>query len=295
MPERIEGFAYGRIACNGVNVNVATAGEGPPVLLLHGFPETHLAWRAVAPALAEAHLVVCPDLPGYGDSDKPAGDPRHHRYSKRALAGDMVALMAKLGCPRFSAVGHDRGALVAFRAALDHPQAIDRLAVMDVLPAGDMWRALAGVGGVFAFHLYLLAQPGELPERMLAADPDLFFGHFLDTWTMDESAIPPAIRESYLEACRRPAAIHAICEDYRASAFVDPGHDEADRREGRRLTQPVLAMWQDPGARPLPFDPRAVWSAWAPRLETAVLRCGHFLPEEKPAEVTAALRRFVSA
>jgi haloacetate dehalogenase len=292
---RIPGFEYRRLNGDGVSLNVAIGGSGPPVLLLHGFPETHLAWRKIAPRLALGHRVVCPDLRGYGQSDKPAGDPEHQGYSKRALAGDAVALMRALGHDRFAVVGHDRGALVGFRAALDRPEAVSRLAVMDVLPAGDMWRSLGGTSGVFAFHLYLLAQPAPFPERLVGADPDAFFGHFLDGWTRVPGAISPDVRAAYLQASRDPAAIHAVCEDYRASAFVDPPQEEEDRRARRRLTMPVLAMWQDPGERRLPFDPKEIWGSWADRLETAVLPCGHFLPEERPAEVAAALEKFLEA
>jgi haloacetate dehalogenase len=291
---RIPGFEYQRIpGADGVTLNVATAGDGEAVLLLHGFPETHLAWRHLGPRLARRWRVVCPDLRGYGESDRPA-EPRQVAYAKRTMAADAVALMERLGHRRFSIVGHDRGALVAFRAGLDHPERVERLAVMDVLPAADMWDALAGPGGVFAFHLYFLAQESDLPERMIAADPDTFFGHFLDRWVAVRGAIPPAVREVYLASFRRPEAIHAVCEDYRASAFVDPGHDRADRRAGRRLEMPVLALWQDPGGRQLPFDPRAIWQSWAPRLETAALACGHFLPEERPDEVAAAIERHLA-
>jgi pimeloyl-ACP methyl ester carboxylesterase len=262
---------------------VASAGEGPPVLLLHGFPQTHIAWRAVAPLLAERFRVVCPDLPGYGASTPAAS------YAKRTTAATMVALMRRLGHERFAVAGHDRGALVAFRAALDHPHAVDRVAVLDVIPTIDMWAALQGPGGVFAFHLYLLAHPTDLPERMIATDPHTFFGHFLDTWTRHPGAIPADVRAAYLAACRTPEAIHAICEDYRASATVDVEHETADRQAGRRIGAPVLAMWQDPGELLLPFDPGEVWSSWAPDLRTRVLPSGHFLPEDCPEEVAAAV------
>lgn len=292
--QRIAGFEYRRVPCGDVTLNVAMAGQGPPVVLLHGFPETHLAWREVAPRLARRHRVICPDLRGYGDSDKPPGDAGHERYSKRTMARDVVALMKSLEIPRFSAVGHDRGGLVAFRTALDHPQTVERLAILDILPAADMWSSLTGVAGVFAFHLYFLAQPPDFPERVIAASPKTFFGHFLDAWTKVKGAIPPEVRARYLATCAAPAAIHAVCEDYRASAYVDPAHDDNDRREGRRLGVPLLAMWQDPGDQPLPFDPAKIWGAWAPRLETAVLACGHFLPEERPADVAGALERFLT-
>lgn len=280
------------VSVHGADVHVAVSGAGPPVLLLHGFPETHLTWRHVAAALAEDFRVVCPDLPGYGASDPPAGEDTPAAYAKRATAATMVALMRELGHDRFSVVGHDRGALVAFRAALDHPDVVTHLGVLDVVPTVDNWAALTGAGGVFAFHLYLLAQPSDLPERMIAADPDTFFGHFLDTWTVEP--LPPEVRAAYLAAARAPSAVHAICQDYRASAFVDASHDADDRAAGRRLVMPVLAMWQDAGEVVLPFDPRRVWSDWAPDLRTQVLPCGHFLPEERPAEVAAAIRALVS-
>jgi haloacetate dehalogenase len=292
---RIPEFAYQQVRCNEVTLNVAIGGQGPPLLLLHGFPETHLAWRDVAPRLARHHRVVCPDLRGYGESDKPPGDAGHDQYSKRTMARDVLSLMANLGLPRFSAVGHDRGALVAFRAALDHPEAVEHLAVLDVIPTVDMWQSLTGVAGVFASHLYFLAQQADFPERLIAADPDLFFGHFLDTWPKVAGAIPAPVRRHYLNACATAAATHAICEDYRASAFVDPAHDEEARRAGRRLSMPVLAIWQDPGAQTLPFEPKKVWQGWASRLQTQVLPCGHFLPEEQPAEVAAALEGFLRA
>jgi pimeloyl-ACP methyl ester carboxylesterase len=277
----IEGLTVRTAEVDGRVLHVATGGEGPPVLLLHGFPETHLAWRDVAPRLTEAHTVVCPDLPGYGASAAPES------YDKRTTAATMVALMRELGHERFSVIGHDRGALVAFRAALDHPAFVDRLGVLSVIPTLDNWAALTGTAGVFAFHLYLLAQPSDLPERLIGAAPDTFFGHFLDTWPA--APLPARIRAAYLAAAGRPEAIQAVCEDYRASAFIDGEHDRADREAGRLLAMPVLAMWEDPGDVELPFDPAAVWADWAPDLRTRVLPGGHFLPEERPAEVAAAI------
>jgi len=285
----ISGFGYERVPVGDVRLGVAHGGAGPPVVLLHGFPQTHLAWRHVATSLARDHRVICPDLRGYGGSDKPPGD-----YSKRRLAADVVALARALGHDRFALAGHDRGALVAFRAALDHPEAISHLAVLDVIPVVDLWASLTGTAGVFAFHLFLLAHPPPLPERLLAAAPSAFFGHFLDVWARDPAAIPPEVRAAYLAAASAPEAIAAVCADYRASATIDAEHDEADRADGRRLTMPVAALWQRPAVE-LPFDPAAVWASWAPDLRTHVLDCGHFLPEERPEEVVEALRGLVAA
>ena len=286
-PPHIPGFDVRDVPLAAGQLRVATGGAGPPVLLLHGFPQTHLAWRAVAPLLAERFSVVCPDLPGYGASAPAAS------YAKRTTADTMVALMRELGHERFAVVGHDRGALVAFRAGIDHPDVVPHVAVLDVIPAVDMWAALQGPAGVFAFHLYLLAHPTDLPERMIAADPDTFFGHFLDIWTRRPAGIPADVRAAYLAACRTPEAVHAICEDYRASATVDLEHDSADRQAGRRIGVPVLAMWQDPGGIALPFDPAQVWSSWAADLRTRVLPGGHFLPEDCPAEVATAITELI--
>ncbi|TYK43934.1 alpha/beta fold hydrolase [Actinomadura decatromicini] len=291
MTPTIPGFDGRTVRAGGLDLHVAAAGEGPPLLLLHGFPQTHLAWRRVAPALADRFHVVCPDLPGYGASDGPDGG--HEHYAKRTTAATMVSLMRRLGHERFSVVGHDRGALVAFRAALDHPAVVERLGVIDVIPATDMWASLRGVGGVFAFHLYFLAQPGDLPERVIGADSDTFFGHFLDAWVDGPDVIRADVREAYLAAARRPAAIHAICQDYRAGAFVDAVHDDEDRRAGRLIRAPTLAIWQDPGDVVLPFDPAAVWREWAPDLSTLTLPGGHFLPEAQPEAVTAAIEELL--
>ena len=219
-----------RVRVGDLELHVTSAGAGYPVLLLHGFPQTHLAWRHVAANLADGHRVVCPDLPGYGASDKPEGQ---ERYAKRATAATMVGLMRELGHDTFAVIGHDRGALVAFRAALDHPDAVAQVGVIDVIPTVDMWESLTGTGGVFAFHLYLLAQPSDIAERMISADPDAFHGHFLDSWAPDPATIPDDIRAAYLAATRTPEAIRAVCDDYRASAFIDADHDRADRAAGR--------------------------------------------------------------
>ncbi len=288
MPDHADA-THRTVTIDGANLHVTTSGDsGPAVLLLHGFPQTQLAWRGVAPALADSFQVVAPDLPGYGASDAPAGDDPT-AYAKRRTATTMVELMHRLGHERFAVIGHDRGALVALRAGLDHPGAMTHVGALDIIPTVDNWAALSGVAGVLAFHLYLLAQPTDLPERMIGAEPDIFFGHFLDTWVTQPGAISADARAAYLAACRRPDAIHAICQDYRASAFIDAEHDAADQHAGRRLVMPTLAMWQDPGDTPLPFDPEQIWRSWAAVLRTEVLSCGHFLPEEQPDHVAAAI------
>ncbi|WP_405857098.1 alpha/beta hydrolase [Streptomyces sp. NBC_01515] len=291
MPTTIPGFTYHRVpVADGVSLNAAVSGSGTPIVLLHGFPQTHLMWRHVAADLAADHTVICPDLRGYGASDKPA-ETDGSGYAKRTMAADVVALARALGHDRFALAGHDRGALVAFRAGLDHPGTITHLACLDVLPTLDMWDVMHGVTAAVGFHLYLMAQPPGLPEQLIAAAPDAFFGHFVDLWTNDPSAIPVGIRTAYLDACR--AAVPSIVADYRASAGIDVTHDRADRDAGNRLRMPVAVLQQDWGAA-LGFDAAALWSAWAPDLRHATVTCGHFMAEEDPAVVAKTLRELVA-
>ncbi|HEY0530845.1 MAG TPA: alpha/beta hydrolase [Actinoplanes sp.] len=275
--ERIEG-------ADGVMINVAVEGSGPAIVLLHGFPQTHLMWRHVAPALAAEYTVICPDLRGYGDSDKPAEGTA---YAKREMARDVLAVSERLGFDRFAVVGHDRGALVAFRAALDHPRKVTHLASLDVLPTVDMWEVMHGTSAAVGFHLYLMAQPPGLPERMIEANADDFFGHFLDLWAIDRRAIPADVRKQYLDACRK--AVPSIVADFRASAGIDAEHDRADRERGHELAMPVTVLQQDWGAA-LGFDAAALWRAWAPDLMHEKVPYGHFMPEEAPEAVVKAVR-----
>jgi pimeloyl-ACP methyl ester carboxylesterase len=285
------GFEYKHIpVADGVSLHAAVGGTGSPVVLLHGFPQTHLMWRHVAEDLAADHTVVCPDLRGYGDSDKPAEDGAD-TYSKRTMAADVVALARALGHERFALAGHDRGALVAFRAGLDHPDAVTHLACLDVLPTLDMWDVLHGAGAAVGFHLYLMAQPPGLPEKMIEASADTFFGHFLDLWAGDAGAVPDDVRAAYLDACR--AAVPSIVADYRASAGVDVDHDRADREAGRRLGMPVSVLQQDWGAA-LGYDAAAVWSRWAADLRHSTVTSGHFMAEEDPAGVVGELRALLA-
>ncbi|MBP1783360.1 pimeloyl-ACP methyl ester carboxylesterase [Micromonospora sp. HB375] len=287
MSTTIAGFDYQRVpVAEGVTLNVAVGGSGSPVVLLHGFPQTHLMWRHVAADLVGEHTVICPDLRGYGASDKPAA-ASEDTYSKRTMAADVVAAARALGHERFALAGHDRGALVAVRAGLDHPDAVTHLASLDVLPTLDMWDVLHGASASVAFHLYLMAQPPGLPEQMIAASADAFFGHFLDAWAGDPAAMPADVRAEYLRASRE--AVDSIVADYRASAGIDVAHDRADRDAGRRLAMPVTVIQQDWGAA-LGYDAAAVWRAWAPDLEHRTTTAGHFMAEEAPGEITEALR-----
>ena len=282
---RITGFGYRRVpVADGVELNVAAGGSGSPVVLLHGFPQTHLMWRHVAADLAADHTVLVPDLRGYGDSDKPEDG-----YSKRAMAADVVALARAYGHDRFALVGHDRGALVAIRAGLDHPDVVTHLGILDVLPTLEMWDVLSGVGAAVAFHLYLMAQPPGLPETLIAGAPDEFFGYFLDAWGGE--AIPPDVRAEYLAASR--AAVRSIVADYRASATIDVEHDLVDRREGRRLPMPVTVLQQDWGAQ-LGYDAEEVWQRWAADLDHRLVQAGHFMAESAPATVVGAVRELLA-
>ena len=283
----IPAFDYHRIQVgDGVSLTAAVAGTGSPIVLLHGFPQTHLIWRHVATDLAADHTVIVPDLRGYGASGKPA-ETDGSVYSKRTMAADIVALAAELGHERFALAGHDRGALVAFRAGLDHPDTITHLACLDVLPTLDMWNAMHGVNAAVAFHLYLMAQPPGLPEELIAGNPDAFFGYFLDLWVNDPAAIPADIRATYLQASRE--AIPSIVADYRASATTDITQDQQDLAAGNQLTMPVTVIQQDWGAA-LGFDAQALWAAWAPNLNHVTTTAGHFMPEEAPTEIAKNLR-----
>ncbi|MFD7372924.1 alpha/beta fold hydrolase [Streptomyces mirabilis] len=293
MAPTIPGFDYRRVpVADHVALHAAVAGSGSPIVLLHGFPQTHLMWRHVATDLAADHTVICPDLRGYGASDKPVDTGADgNAYAKRTMAADVVSLARALGHERFALAGHDRGALVAIRAGLDHPEAITHLASLDVLPTLDMWDVMHGTGAAVGFHLYLMAQPPGLPERMIHAAADVFFGHFLDIWTRDPRAIPDEIRAAYLAASR--GAVPSIVADYRASAGIDVEHDRADRAAGNRLRMPVAVLQQDWGAA-LGFDAAARWRAWAPDLRHTTVSCGHFMAEEAPADVVKAIRDLVA-
>ncbi|MFJ9041158.1 alpha/beta fold hydrolase [Streptomyces sp. NPDC102406] len=287
MTLTIPGFDHVRLpGADGVELAAAVGGSGSPVVLLHGFPQTHLMWRHVAERLADEHTVICPDLRGYGASDKPVATGPEV-YSKRTMAADVVALAAALGHERFALVGHDRGALVAFRAGLDHPETLTHLGILDVVPTLDMWSVLHGVPAAVGYHLFLMAQPPGLPETMIANSADAFFGSFLDSWAKDSSAVPEPVRSAYLRASA--AAVPSIVADYRASAGIDVTHDQADQDAGSQLAMPVTVVQQDWGAR-LGYDAAAVWHAWAPDLDHRLTGAGHFMAEEAPDEITKTIR-----
>ncbi|WP_410595656.1 alpha/beta fold hydrolase [Amycolatopsis sp. lyj-23] len=286
----IPGFDYRQVTVgDDITLNVAVRGSGTPIVLLHGFPQTHLMWRHVAADLAADHTVLCPDLRGYGESGKPADTGE--TYSKRTMAADIVALARAFGHDRFALAGHDRGALVAIRAGLDHPEAVSHLAVLDVLPTLDMWDVLHGVRGAVGFHLYLMAQPPGLPETLIGAAPETFYGYFLDAWTQRPDAIPTDVRAEYLRASDE--ATTSIVADYRASATIDVEHDTADRDAGNRLKMPVTVLQQDWGAA-LGFDALRLWQAWATDLRHRTVTSGHFMAEESPAEVVKELRELLA-
>jgi len=283
----IDGFTYDTIpGSGGVPLHVAVGGTGPAVVLLHGFPQTHYMWREVARRLAGDHTVIVPDLRGYGESGKPAEDGPD-TYSKRTMGDDVVAVASALGHDRFGLIGHDRGALVGVRAALDHPDRVQYLGILDVLPTLDTWDVLHGVDAKIAWHLYLMAQPVGLPERMIAAVADDFFASFLDAWDTDGSTFSPEVRRHYIDSSVN--AVPSIVADYRASAGIDLELDRADRAEGRRLAMPVGVLSQDWGSQ-LGFDPRAIWGAWSDDLVYEPIDAGHFMAEEKPDDVAGFIR-----
>jgi haloacetate dehalogenase len=289
-----EGFDGRRVATSGAEIFLRTAGGGPPVLFLHGYPQTHAIWHRVAPALAQRFTVVCPDLRGYGASSRPPSDATHATYSKRAMAQDMVEVMTKLGHDRFAVVGHDRGARVAYRAALDHPSRVEALAVLDIVPTLETWQRTDMARALTSFHWQFLAQPEPLPEQLIGREPDFFLDWLLRRWAAPGFVFDAAALDAYHTAFRDPAVIHATCEDYRAGATIDHALDAEDKTCNRRIACPVLALW---GAVDGTGRQRSglleTWREWADHVSGGPIACGHFLPEEAPDAVVRAVTAFL--
>ena len=282
-------FQQRRIKTGGATINLRHGGEGPPVLLLHGYPESHVMWHKVAPALARDYTVVCPDLRGYGDSSKPKGLPDHSNYSKRAMAQDMAEVMDTLGHRSFHVAGHDRGGRVAHRLARDHGKRVKSLAVLDISPTLKMYESTNMQFARAYYHWFFLIQAAPLPENMLAAvGPDYIFKRL----GRGKSGLKHFSKEAmaeYQRAFKDPRTIHATCEDYRAAATIDLVHD---RKNKAKITMPVLALWGRQGVIAALFDCLADWREVARDVRGKALQCGHFIPEEKPEALIAELRRF---
>ena len=290
----IPGFRQSRVTTNGIELSVHRAGDGPPLILLHGYPQNHHCWGKVAPAFLEYFDVIVPDLRGYGESDAPPDDAGHTVYSKRTMAQDIVGLMDALGLQDAHILGHDRGGRVSYRLALDHPDRVRRLGIIEIVPTGDFWANWHADLAMKAYHWTFLAQPAPLPERMIGADPTAYIDWTLKSWTLEKSldVFSDEALASYRAQANDPARLHAMCADYRAGATFDRMLDDADRADGRTLDMPMKFLWADGGFPAQSGDPRSLWSAWAPVLEDASCVSGHFAMEEAPQAVVEAFLPF---
>lgn len=291
-PELMPGFHWQDVDAAGVRIRAAIGGSGPPLLLLHGHPQTHLTWHKVAPELAKRFTVVATDLRGYGDSEKPLSDPAHLNYSKRAMAADQVAVMAALGFGRFDVVAHDRGARVAHRMALDHADRVSRLVLIDIAPTATMYAATNREFATRYFWWFFLIQPFDLPERMIASDPDHFLDRHLAGQVKVEDSLDPRVVAEYRRCYRDPATRHAICEDYRAAASIDLEHDAADA-DGR-IEAPLLLLWGEYGTVGTLFDVMTCWQSKAVDTRGRALPCGHSPQEEVPGLLLSELEAFLA-
>lgn len=274
-----------------ININYVIGGEGPPLLLLHGYPQTHVMWHKVAPILAKRFTVVVSDLRGYGDSSKPETTADHSPYSKRSMAIDQVALMESLGFSTFYVAGHDRGGRVAHRIVLDHPYVIKKLAVLDIAPTYAMYKTADMEFAEAYYHWFFLIQPYDLPERMISSDPEYFLKKKFGQWGRDSGAFTEAALAEYLR-CLTPETIHASCEDYRASATIDIIHDQLDIEQGNKIQCPFLALYGSKGFIGQKYNMIREWEKWALKVSSVALPCGHYLAEEAPLETAETLMQF---
>lgn len=286
-----DGFESKRIATKDTEINLKVAGSGPPLLLLHGYPQTHVIWRKIAPRLAENFTVVVTDLRGYGDSGKPASDVEHTPYSKRAMAADQVEVMASLGFNRFSVVGHDRGGRVAHRMVRDYPDRVDKIAVLDIAPTATMYGATDKKFATAYYHWFFLIQPNGLPEHLIGCDPRFYLSRKMAAWGKANGAITEEAFNEYLRCFSKPETIHSTCEDYRASAGIDLEHDAANA--GEKIDNPLLVLWGQEGFVASAYDVLKTWQDVATNVSGHAVSGGHFLPEEAPEETLKALLDFL--
>jgi haloacetate dehalogenase len=288
-----EGFATRRLpGVDGIQINAVVGGSGPPLLLLHGYPQSHVMWHKVAPVLAKHFTVAAADLRGYGDSDKPQSDKAHLVYSKRSTGNDQLAAMRSLGYERFAVAGHDRGGRVAHRMALDHPSAIERIAVLDIAPTREMFKPTTFEFAMAYYHWFFLAQPFDYPERLIGADPEYYVREKMRAWSrgLDEEIFTREALAEYIRCFKDPKTIHASCEDYRAAATIDIEHDDADG--GKTVEAPLLALWGSKGVVNRLFDPIALWKQRASDVRGETLPSGHYLAEEVPKQTAERLLTF---
>lgn len=289
------GFTTRRIpTAGGVEIHTLSGGEGPPLLLLHGHPQTHALWHKVAPALAQRFTLVLADLRGYGDSSKPTGEADHANYSKRAMAADMVAVMQAHGHERFAILAHDRGARVAHRLAADHPNVVSRMVLLDIAPTLDMYE---GTNEAFArayWHWFFLIQRAPLPERLIEADPVAYLRDVMGSRHAGLRPFDPRAFAEYERCIALPGTPHAMCEDYRAAAGIDLEHDRADRAQGRRLALPLMVLWGADGVVQRCFDPLALWRRVADDVRGEAVPCGHYIAEEAPDALLEKVLPFLS-
>lgn len=289
----LEGFEQLTIETTGAVINVLKGGAGLPILLLHGYPQTHVIWHKVAPRLTQEFSVVVPDLRGYGDSSKPPDGENHFGHSKRATAQDQVEVMEQLGFKRFAVVGHDRGARVAHRLTLDHTERVTQLAMLDIVPTHYVYHHVNKRLATAYYHWFFLIQPAPFPETLIGGDPEFYLNSVLGIGRLKPHAITQEAFAEYLRCFRDPATVHATCEDYRAAATIDLVHDEADLDQ--KISCPVLALWGEKGFLHKNYDVPAVWRERAVDVYGKALPCGHFIPEEAPEETLAELRNFLRA
>jgi haloacetate dehalogenase len=288
-----EPFRYEKIEAGGIVINTAVGGQGEPLLLLHGYPQTHLIWRHIAPALAGRYTVVATDLRGYGDSGKPAPDAANTVYAKRALANDQVEVMRRLGFDRFSLISHDRGARVGHRLALDHPDAVNRLAVLDIVPTRHTLTHVSRAMATAYFHWFFLATGGGIPERLLGNEPELWIRGTVERLLAPGASIEPAVMAEYIRCFSDPATIAATCADYRAAGTTDLADDEASATAGEKITCPTLVLWGEQSFVGREYQPLEVWREYAADVRGRALPAGHFLAEEVPGLILDELRTFL--